>query len=101
MGKHQKKWNQSEKIEVLNYFKIHGIGKTSKEFNISSATIYRWLSLFESEGDNGLSDGFKLDNEKELSRLKRENQAYKEIIAEKELEIRIKDALLKKSLLKS
>ena len=29
--------------------------------------------------------------------MQREIQAYKEIIAEKELEIRIKDALLKKS----
>ena len=34
---------------------------------------------------------------KEYHRLLRENQALKELVAEKELEIRIKDALLKKT----
>lgn len=97
MGKHRKTWNQSEKIEVLNYYKTHGMGKTSREFNVSSATIYRWLALFESEGNKGLSEGFQLNKEREFLRLQRENQSFKEIIAEKELEIRIKDALLKKS----
>ena len=98
MGKHQKTWSQSEKIDVLNYFKIHGAGKTSKEFNVSSATIYRWLSLFESQGSDGLLDGLTLDKDIEIQRLLRENQAFKEIIAEKELEIRIKDTLLKKKI---
>lgn len=37
------------------------------------------------------------DKDKEILRLQREIQAYKEIIAEKELSLRIKDALLKKS----
>jgi transposase-like protein len=98
MGKHRKSWTQTEKVEILNHYKLHGLGKTSKEYNVSSATIYRWLSLLESQGEIGLSEGFKLDKDREFLRMQREIQAYKEIIAEKELEIRIKDALLKKSL---
>lgn len=98
MGKHQKTWSQSEKIDILNYFKSQGAARTSKEFNVSNATIYRWQSLFENQGSDGLNDGFTTNKDQEILRLQRDIQAFKEIIAEKELEIRIKDALLKKKI---
>lgn len=98
MGKHQKTWNETEKLEVVNFYKVNGPGKTSKEFNVSTATIYRWAELLESQGTVDSTKAFKPDKDKEILRLNRENQAFKEIIAEKELEIRIKDALLKKKI---
>ena len=98
MGKHQKSWNEAEKLAVIKFYQENGAAKASREFNVSSASIYRWVELFEGQGAVGLSRGFKLDKDKEISRLNREIQAYKEIIAEKELALRIKEALLKKSL---
>lgn len=96
MGKHRKSWSQEEKLTIVNYFKEHGAGKASKEFNVSSTTIYNWASVEQTEGVCGLSEGFNLNKDKEIARLMRENQAFKEIIAEKELALRIKDSLLKK-----
>lgn len=98
MGKHRKTWSESEKIEILHHYRSHGMGKTSKTFNVSSATIYRWIGLYENQGNEESSEGFQLSKDKEILRLQREIQAFKEIVAEKELEIRIKDALLKKKL---
>lgn len=97
MGKHQKSWSQDEKLTIVEYYKEHGAAKTSKEFNVSSANIYNWVSHFEKGGSSSLSGTNSTDKDKEILRLQREIQAYKEIIAEKELSLRIKDALLKKS----
>lgn len=63
---------------------------------MSSANIYNWVSHFEKGGISSLSGTSSFDKDKEILRLQREIQAYKEIIAEKELSFRIKDALLKK-----
>ncbi len=97
MGKHQKSWSQDEKLTIVKFYKEHGAAKASKEFNVSSASIYNWVSLFEKGGSLSLSGTNSSDKDKEILRLQREIQAYKEIIAEKELSLRIKDALLKKS----
>lgn len=98
MGKHQKSWSQEEKLTIVNYYKEHGVAKTSKEFNVSSANIYNWVSQYEKGGFSSPPSVSNSDKDKEILRLQREIQAYKEIIAEKELSLRIKDALLKKSL---
>ena len=98
MGRHQKTWNQAEKLEIINFYKEHGAGKASKEYSVSTGTIYRWVELFQEKGgvESSRNDASK---DKEILRLKREIQAFKEIIAEKELELRIKDSLLKKKTL--
>jgi len=48
-------------------------------------SIYNWLSLFERGDSSNLSGANSSDKNKEILRLQREIQAYKEIIAEKEL----------------
>ena len=97
MGKHQKSWSQEEKQTIVQYYKEDGAAKASKEFNVSSASIYNWVSHFEKGLGAGVSGTSSSDKDREILRLQREIQAYKEIIAEKELSLRIKDALLKKS----
>ena len=64
---------------------------------MSSASIYNWVSHFEKGLGAGVPGTSSSDKDREILRLQREIQAYKEIIAEKELSLRIKDALLKKS----
>jgi transposase-like protein len=95
MGKHRKSWSQEEKLTIVKFYQEHGAAKTSREFNVSTVNIYNWVEIF---AKGALSGGNSTDKDKEILRLQREIQAYKEIIAEKELSLRIKDALLKKSL---
>jgi transposase-like protein len=50
MEKHQKSWTQAEKLVIVHFYKENGAGKASKEYNVSTGTIYRWIELFEENG---------------------------------------------------
>lgn len=97
MSLHRRKWSQKEKEEVLLYVDEHGVSKASREYNVSTATIYNWKNKFDELGSDGLESGAKTAMERELAQLKRENSELKKIVAEKELSIRVKDSLLKKN----
>ena len=97
MSNHRKSWNQQQKIEIINYYREKGLTAASVEFGVSSTSIYKWDSLFTEKGEAGLGTGAKTDKDAELQRLLRENRELKAIVSEKELALRIKDALLKKS----
>ena len=97
MSLHRRKWSQKEKEEVLLYVDEYGVSKASREYNVSTATIYNWKNKFDELGSDGLESGAKTAMERELAQLKRENSELKKIVAEKELSIRVKDSLLKKN----
>lgn len=96
MNLHRKRWNQKDKEEVLLYADEHGVSRASREFNVSTATIYNWKRRFQELGSEGLESGAKTAIERELAQLKRENNELKKMVAEKELALRVKDSLLKK-----
>ncbi len=97
MSKHRKTWSSEEKEKIVLHSIQHGVSKTSREFGVSTVSIYSWKEKFEQLGKNGLQSGAMTDSERELKLLRRENEALKRIVAEKELAIQIKDSLLKKS----
>ncbi len=98
MKKHRKRWTVTEKLEVLNHYKLWGAVKTSREYGVSMTSIYKWRDGFEEDGEKGLSGKQKEKSEsEELKRLKRENDQLKKIVAEKELRLRIQEEMLKKS----
>jgi putative transposase len=97
MSKHRKTWTPEEKLEVLNYRKEHGLAKASREYGVSSVSILNWEKKFLENGNNGLEPGSKTAVERELQRVLRENRELKAMVAEKDLALRIKDSLLKKS----
>ena len=94
MSKHRKSWSETEKATILQHYHAHGIASTSRQFEVSASMIYRWLGESKATTEKQSSNGISLAD---YNRLLRENQALKEIVAEKELEIRVKDALLKKT----
>ncbi len=96
MGKHRKSWSLEEKAKIVKYYQESGTVKTCKEFNVSSASVYRWVEELSGSVTSKISSVQEKD--REIHRLQRELQSYKEIIAEKELSHRIKDALLKKAI---
>ena len=98
MSKHRKTWSVKEKLKVINHAKTHGNVKASREYEVSVNSIYNWQAAYEAHGEEGLKRANKASAEsEEIRRLRRENQQLKEIVAEKELRLRIKDELLKKS----
>jgi putative transposase len=96
MTKHRKKWSIEEKKTVLLYASEQGIPLASREYGISSTSIYKWQLEFGSSPNSTSKDDDK-ELYRELKRLQRENSELKSLVANKELAIQIKDALLKKS----
>jgi len=93
----KKKFTVSEKVEVLSYFRVHGVTKASREFGISTVSIYKWRDQFEEQGQSGLADGKARKEEEELKALRRENALLKKLLAESELRTAILDSLQKKT----
>jgi transposase-like protein len=102
MGTHRKTWSVQEKIEALKLAKDKGFTYASRELGVSSASLFNWRNKFEVNGPEALeskrgSSGGGVVSNQIYARLARENRQLKEIIAEKELKIRIQEELLKKS----
>ena len=98
MSKHRKTWSAEEKLQVVNYAKTHGNSKAAREHEVSVTAIYKWTAAYDEHGESGLKRANKANPEsEELRRLRRENQQLKELVAEKELLLRVKMELLKKS----
>lgn len=56
-----------------------GIAEIAKELGVSENTYHRWRNQY---------GGMKADDVKELKELRRENRELKQIVADKELEVR-------------
>jgi putative transposase len=97
MSNHRKTWSQEQKLEILNHYKSHSLSVTSREFGVSTTSILNWEKKLNAVGQEGLLSNRKSSAELELQRLLRENRELKSMVAEKDLELRIKDALLKKN----
>jgi putative transposase len=96
MSMKKRKFSKEEKIKILDEAKKHGVQPTLDKHGLYPATFYSWKKKMESMGDEGLSHGMTPAHLKEIRRLEKENSQLKAILAEKELESRLKDELIKK-----
>jgi len=92
----KRRFSKAQKLEILREAKKHGVKETLSKHGIYPSTFYSWQRKLESMGEEGLSHGMTPGQQKEIRRLEKENQLLKQIIAEKELESKMKDELLKK-----
>jgi len=94
MGKQVRKSAQ-EKQRILEESKTLGLVETARKYELSYQTLKNWQDICAVFGLEGLkSGGSKLSPE--LKRLQLENQRLKELVADKELELKIMSELLKK-----
>lgn len=99
MSKQKRHWKSTEKLEILDYYKQYGLSRTTRKYQVSQTTLYKWRDKFAAEGPEGLENKRKKrqESDPELIRLERENKELKAIVAEKELQLRIQAEMLKKS----
>jgi putative transposase len=97
MGNHRRNWSAEEKLAAVQCLKSKGVSECSREHSVSSTTLYKWERQYDLNGLEGLKPGLKVEKDQKLSRLEKENRELKLMLAEKELELRINKALLKKS----
>lgn len=96
MSMQKRKFTKEEKLQILDESKMKGVKATLEKHGIYPATFYSWRKKYEAMGEEGFSHGMTPGQLKEIRRLEKENDLLKKIIAEKELESKLKDELLKK-----
>ena len=91
-----KKYTKEEKHKILKEAKRQGVKVTLEKYDLYPATYYYWKKKFEAMGSEGMDHGMTKERLRRIKQLEKENEALKQIIAEKELESKLKDELLKK-----
>jgi putative transposase len=98
MKRDHTKRTAQEKEKIL--IDIQSIGPVAgcRKYGISKSLYYIWLNKYNVYGIEGL-ESFKMkQNEQQRIRLEKENAMLKQLLAEKELESKMKDDLLKKKI---
>jgi len=93
-----KKFSKEEKLAILDEGKRNGIKVKLAKYSLFPATYYYWRKKFNVYGAEGLTHQVVKEHEVLIKKLEKENEALKLMLAEKELESRLKDDLLKKSI---
>ena len=88
--------SKEEKLKIMKEASIHGVRETLDKYGVYPATYYSWKRKFESMGEEGFSHGMTKERLKKIKELEQENDLLKRLLAEKELESKLKDDLLKK-----
>jgi putative transposase len=91
-----KQRSKEEKEKILLEIQQLGVVAGCRRFGIDPSTYYTWLERYQAHGLEGLADRRGKNSEAAMRRLEKENKILKEILAEKELEIKMQNELLKK-----
>lgn len=89
-------FTKQEKLSILKEASEQGVSKTLEKYGIYPATYYSWKEKLSSMGEEGLDYGMTKAQLKRIRDLEKENKLLKQLVAEKELENKLKDELLKK-----
>ncbi len=98
MKKIKRTWSVEEKLAILKDIDSLGVVEGCRKHGIYTMTYYDWKQKLESNGESGLVPYFKKQETKELKKLQEENDLLKKLLAEKEMELAMKDELLKKKI---
>lgn len=91
-----RKFTQDEKLAILKEAKQKGVKATLEKYDLYPATYYYWKKKHLVYGEEGLRHATQRDQEARLRSLEKENEQLKVLLAEKELESKLKDEMLKK-----
>jgi len=94
--KGSKKFTEKEKLKILKESKTNGVKNTLDKYDLYPATFYYWKRKYLVYGEEGLSHKKSKESADVIKKLEKENEALKILLAEKELESKLKDDLLKK-----
>ncbi len=91
-----KKFTKEEKLSIIGEAGKNGVKVTLAKYDLYPATYYYWKKKLLVHGEDGLNHRTLKAHESEIKRLEKENESLKILLAEKELEGKLKDDMLKK-----
>ena len=98
MVKEVRKFSATEKEKILLEIQRLGVVAGCRKYALSKAVYYKWLKRYNALGRDGLEDRRGKNMDAHVKRLEKENRMLKELLAEKELESKMKDELIKKKI---
>jgi putative transposase len=96
MVKRMHKRTPQEKERILLDIQELGVIAGCRKYGLARTLYYEWLDKYNASGLEGLEDRRGKNMDAYAKRLEKENRILKELLAEKELEAKLKDELLKK-----
>ena len=96
MMMNKRTFSAEEKLRIVKEASEQGVKAVLQKYDIYPATYYTWKNKLEEMGEAGLQYGMTPQHLKRIRELEKENYTLKQLLAEKELEGRLKSELLKK-----
>ena len=90
------KRSKEEKEKIILDIQKLGVLVGCKKHGIHKAQYYQWVRRYNSLGIEGLEDRRAVNLDAQYKKLEKENELLKKLLAEKELEGKLKDEMLKK-----
>lgn len=87
---------KEEKLRIIAEANKHGVTATCAKYGVYPASYYQWVEKLKDLGEKGLEHGMTKAHLKEIRRLQKENDELRKLVADQQLESRMKDELLKK-----
>lgn len=93
----KKRWSKDEKLTILKEASEKGVEITLRKYGVYPATYYCWRKKFQLEGEAGFADQARRRKDQHYIRqLEDEVSLLKQLLAERDVEIALRDDLLKK-----
>lgn len=97
MASQRKKWSPEEKLFIIREVDRSGLVRIIRQHQIAASTYYKWKEKYDLYGEAGLKNTYQ-QIDPDIKRLQIENLRLKQLLADKELALQIKDELLKKTI---
>jgi putative transposase len=94
---HIKRTPQEKEQIIIDINRLGPVAGCRKH-NVAAGLYYQWLHAYNAHGIAGLESRRGKDLQASVRKLEKENSLLKEILAEKELQMKMKDELLKKKI---
>ena len=93
----KRNWSKEEKLALLKEVEREGLQLTLRKHGIYPSTYYSWRKKYQELGELGLdAQARQRRDSRDIRRLEDEVSLLKELLAEREMEIALRDELLKK-----
>ncbi len=96
MDMKKRKFTTEEKLRIIKEASENGVDATLEKYGIYKASYYTWKRRFEEMGVEGLQHGMTPAHLKRIRELEKENKMLKQLLAEKDMECKMQEDLLKK-----
>ncbi len=92
----KRKFTKEEKLQIIKEASEQGVKATLEKYGVYAASYYSWKEKLEQMGEEGFHHGMTPQHLKRIRELEKENNTLKQLLAEKELDNKMKGDLLKK-----